>query len=66
LLHDLAILIAEEWELGTQTGSERGIHFGRINADDGELTIIDGEFFLEFYVVAQLHLAFPSPVTPVE
>jgi len=66
LLNDFAILIAEEWELGAQTGSERCIHFGGINADDGKLTVVDGELFLEFHIVAQLHLAFPSPVPAVK
>lgn len=63
---NFAFLIAEEVKLGTEAGSERGINFRRIDADDRELTIVNRQFFLKFYVVAQLHLAFRSPVAAVE
>lgn len=66
LLDNFAFLIAEEMKLGAEAGPERGINFRRIDADDRELTIVNRQFFLKFYVVAQLHLAFGSPVAAIE
>ena len=66
LLNNFTILIAEKRKPGAEPGSERVVNLGWIHADDGELTIVHRQFFLEFYVVAQLHLAFGSPVATVE
>src|SRR3990170_1575041 len=65
-LDRLALMIAQKRELGAQTGSERVIDLRWVNADDGELAVVDLQFFLKFDVVAQLHLAFPSPVAAVK
>jgi hypothetical protein len=66
LLDNLTLLIAEELELGAEPRPESSINFRRIDADDRELTIVDRQFFLKFYVVAQLHLALGSPVSAVK
>jgi hypothetical protein len=59
-------MIAQKREAGAQTGSESVVDFGRIDADDGKFAVVDFQFFLKFDVVAQLHLAFSSPVAPVK
>jgi hypothetical protein len=66
LLNDFPILIAEKQEIGAQAGSERRVDLRRVNAHHRELTIIDRQLFLKFDKMAQLHLAFASPVTAVE
>jgi hypothetical protein len=65
-LNDFPILIAEKREISAQPGSEGGIDLRRIDAHHSEFTIIDRQLFLEFDEMAQLHLAFASPVTAVE
>jgi hypothetical protein len=66
LLDNFTFLIAEEVKLGAEPGPECGINFRRIDADDRELTIVNRQFLLKFYVVAQLHLALGSPVSAVK
>lgn len=66
LLDNFTVPIAEKVKLSAEAGPECGIHFRRIDADDREFTIVNRQFFLKFYVVAQLHLAFGSPVATVE
>ena len=66
LLDHFTLLVAKKSKVGAQPGTERGVNLRRVHAYHGELAIIDGEFFLEFHKVAQLHLAFASPVTAVE
>jgi hypothetical protein len=59
-------LIAQKWELGAEPVSKGRIDLGRIDAHDHQLTVINRQFFLEFNEVAQLHLAFASPVAAIE
>jgi len=66
LLDNLTFLIAEKLELGAETGLQSSINFRRIDTDNRELTIVNREFLLKFYVVAQLHLALGSPVSAVK
>lgn len=65
-LDRLAVLITQKWKLGAQPGTKSVIDLRGINADDHELAIIDGQFPLKFDKVAQLHLAFTSPVAAVK
>jgi hypothetical protein len=59
-------LIAQEREIGPQSNPKRRADFRRIDGDYGEMTVIDGQFFLQFYIVAQLHLALTSPVAAIK
>ena len=61
-----AFLIAEEGILGAETGAKRIVNLRRVDADHGKLTVINRQLFLKFNIVAQLHLAFGSPVTTIE
>lgn len=63
--HD-AILVAQERKTGAQTGPERRVNLGRIDANHRELTVVDRQLFLKFRQVAQLHLAFGSPIAPIK
>ncbi|MGE5303429.1 MAG: hypothetical protein ACM3TN_08885, partial [Alphaproteobacteria bacterium] len=56
----------EELKLGAEPRPESSIDFRRIDTDNRELTIVNRQFLLKLYVVAQLHLALGSPVTAVE
>jgi len=65
-LNDFAILITQKRKLGAKTGSKGRIYLRRIDAHHHQLTVVNRQLFLEFDIMAQLHLAFASPVSAIE
>jgi hypothetical protein len=65
-LDHFAFLIAEERKTRPQPGTKCVVHFRRIHTDDRKLAIVNRELFLQFNIMAQLHLALSSPVAAVK
>src|SRR5438552_1784796 len=65
-LYDFTLMIAEEGEISAQASAKCSANFRGIDAGYGEMAVIDGKLFLQFDEVAQLHLAFASPVAAIE
>ena len=53
-------------KLRAQTGAKGIVDIRRIDAAHGEMAIVHRQLFLQFNVMAQLHLAFGSPVATVK
>jgi hypothetical protein len=59
-------MIAQERKLRPQASAKGIVDFRRIDTANRELAVVDRKLFLKFNVMAQLHLAFASPVSPVK
>src|SRR5688572_16491707 len=65
-LDDFPFLVAQERKIRPETGPESIVDHRTIDAHHRKLAVVDRELLLKFYVVAQLHLAFASPIAAVE
>jgi hypothetical protein len=64
--YDFSFLIAQERKTRAESGSESIVDFGRVDAHDRELAIVNRKLLLKFHKMAQLHLALPSPIAAIE